>query len=160
MKLQKDLREFIALMNSHGAEYLVVGAHAVALYGYPRYTGDIDLWLRRSPENAARISAALGEFGFAGVGIGRDDLLREEHVVALGQPPNRIDLLTDISGVDFERAWSSRTEGDLDGLPVSFISREHLIENKRAAARIKDLADVDQLTRQEQRSSHRRTKPS
>lgn len=147
MKLQKDLREFIALLGSNGAEFLVVGGHAVAYHGHPRFTGDIDIFVRPTAENAARVLGALAAFGFGGLGIAVDDLVRPGSVVQLGRPPNRIDLLASISGIDFDDAWRSRAETTLDGLPVSLIGREALIRNKRASGRPKDLLDVEEIER-------------
>ena len=145
MKLQKDLREFIELLNSHGVEYLVVGGHAVAFHGYPRYTGDIDFLVRRSEENASRIVAVLEAFGFAGAHELKASLTQPEKIVQLGRPPNRIDILTSASGVDFEEVWNLAISTELDGLPVRFPDFRSLLKNKRASGRPKDLADVDEL---------------
>src|SRR5690349_7725530 len=99
--LSKDVQEFIRLLNKAGAEYLVVGAWSAALHGYPRYTGDIDVFVRSSPQNAERLMRALREFGFGAVGLTSEDFLKPDHIVQLGIEPNRIDLLTGISGVGF-----------------------------------------------------------
>jgi hypothetical protein len=136
VKLQQDLREFVALLNSHSVEFLVVGGHAVAFHGHPRFTGDIDFLIRASDQNATRLLNALRAFGFGD---------KSGNVVQLGRPPNRIDLLTSISGVEFDDAWSSRVQAELDGLPVSFLGWQSLIENKQASGRPKDLADVAKL---------------
>jgi hypothetical protein len=145
VKLQKDLREFIELLNSNGVEYVVVGAHAVAYHGHPRFTGDLDLLVRSDAENAGRIMAALRAFGFGASGLAKEDFLKRQRIVQLGRPPNRIDLITSISGVDFEDVWRTRVTGTLDGIPVAFIGREALLANKRATGRTKDLADVEAL---------------
>ena len=145
MKLHKDLKEFIELLNSHGVEYLIVGGHAVAYHGHPRYTGDIDFFVRPSRENAARVLGALDAFGFGQVGFNVDTFTEPEKVIQLGRPPNRIDLLTSISGVSFEDAWPSRVDAQLDGAPVWFIGKTALIANKRAAGRQKDLADLEEI---------------
>ena len=145
MKLQNDLREFIELLNSHAVDYLIVGGHAVAYHGYPRYTGDIDVFVRASRENALKLVAALAAFGFGQVGLDADTFTESEKVVQLGRPPNRIDILTSISGVSFETAWDGRIGADLDGVPVCFIGRADLVANKRAAARQKDLADLEEI---------------
>jgi hypothetical protein len=145
VKLQKDLREFIELLNSHKVEYLLVGGHAVAYHGHPRYTGDIDFFVRPSRENAEKVVAAVGAFGFQEAGFDVDTFTEPEKVIQLGRPPNRIDILTSISGVAFDDAWSGRVEADLDGAPVCFIGRAALIANKRAAGRQKDLADIEAL---------------
>lgn len=147
MKLQKDLKEFIALLNSHGVEYLIVGGHAVAFHGYPRLTVDLDFFVRPSSDNAKKLLGALDDFGFGGIGLDASDLTAPGKIIQLGREPNRIDLLTGISGVAFDEAWADRIAGALDGLPVPFIGRESLLKNKRASARPKDLADVAQLER-------------
>ena len=123
----------------------MVGAHALAFHGRPRYTGDIDLWLRPTPENAARIEQILVEFSFASLGLKAADFLSPERIVQLGIAPNRIDLLTSLTGVAFDEAWNQRVPGELDGIPVAFLSREMLIKNKRATGRIQDAADVEAL---------------
>jgi hypothetical protein len=146
VKLQQDLREFIGLLNSHGSEYLVVGGHAVAFHGHPRFTGDIDFLVRPSPQNAERLLNVLRDFGFADLALTTADFVRPESVVQLGRPPNRIDLLTSISGVTFDDAWAGRIEGRLDGLPVFFIGWQALLDNKRASGRLKDIADAAKLT--------------
>lgn len=145
MKLQSDLREFIGLLNSRKVDYLVVGGHAVAFHGYPRFTGDVDFFINATPENARRVLQVLDDFGFGSLGLGVQSLTQAGKVIQLGRPPNRIDLLTSISGVAFEEAWEQRVAAELDGIPVHFVSKEALIKNKRAAARSKDLADVDAL---------------
>lgn len=145
MKLHKDLSEFVELLNSHGVEYLVVGAHAVAFYGHPRFTGDIDFWVRPEIENAGRVVEVLRAFGFDQLGLVAHDFVEPGRIVQLGRPPNRIDLLTSISGVDFDSAWRDREEGVLAALPVSFLGWQTLIDNKLASGRPNDLADVAQL---------------
>ena len=144
-KLQSDLKEFIALLNSRKAEYIVVGGHAVAFHGYPRFTGDIDFFLRATPDNAERVLSVVKDFGFGDLQIGISDLTTPNRVIQLGRPPNRIDLLTSISGVEFDDAWPSRVSTDLDGEQVSFLGLNELIQNKRASNREKDRADVSKL---------------
>ena len=130
MRLPKDWREFVESLNSHGVEYVIVGAFALAFHGFPRYTGDIDILVRRSRVNAGRLEAALVAFGFASAGIPTADFLEADRVIQLGVAPNRIDLLTSITGVDFEEAWQTRVTSELDGLAVAFIDRASLILNK------------------------------
>ncbi|HVE72139.1 MAG TPA: nucleotidyltransferase [Thermoanaerobaculia bacterium] len=144
-KLATDLREFIALLNSHGVDYLVVGGHAVAFHGHPRFTGDIDFLIRPTPTNAQRILAALTAFGMGGLGISESDLVESNRVVQLGYPPNRIDLLTSISGVDFDTAWQAHVQTVMDDQPVRVIGWDALLRNKRASGRRQDLADVEKL---------------
>jgi predicted nucleotidyltransferase len=145
VKLPRDLKEFIELMNSNGVEYVVVGGHAVAYHGYPRYTGDFDFFIRPSQENAKRVIAVLQAFGFADVADLDSLLTAPDKVIQLGRPPNRIDILSGISGVSFEKAHATSVVADLAGLTVPMIGLEALIENKAAAGRPKDQADVLQL---------------
>jgi hypothetical protein len=152
-KLQTDLREFIELLNSQKVEYLVVGGHAVAFHGHPRFTGDIDFLIRATAENVERVLNVLASFGFGSLGITAGDLLEPNRIVQLGLPPNRIDVLTSISGVEFDAAWQSRVQAHIDDVPVAFLSKDDLLRNKRASGRQKDLADVEKLLATSQRKS-------
>lgn len=143
--LSSDLREFIHLLNTKSVRYVVVGAWALAFHGRPRYTGDIDIFVAREQDNAGRLMEVIEAFGFGQSGIERDDFLRVDHVIQLGRAPNRIDILTGISGVVFDEAWESREQGSISDVAVSIISRELLIKNKRAANRDKDQADIKLL---------------
>ena len=145
MNLEEDLREFIESLNALEVRYIVVGAFAVAYHGYPRFTGDIDLFIERSPENAKRIVNAIEQFGFGTLGLSVKDFLHEDQVVQLGVAPNRIDLLTVLSGVNFEEAWATREEADFGGLRAPVISKELLKRNKGATGRSIDLADLEHL---------------
>lgn len=145
MPLHPDWKEFLELLNSNEVEYLIVGAHARGLYGVPRYTGDLDIFVRSSPENARRLERALQAFGFGSLELTAEDFLVPNRVIQLGIEPYRIDLLTSISGVEFEEAWSDRVAGDLDGVPVAFLSLRAFRKNKLAAGRPKDLADLADL---------------
>lgn len=145
MKLQNDLREFIVLLNSLKVDYLIVGGHAVAFHGYPRFTGDIDFFVRPTLENAERLVSVLRAFGFTDPGLVPETFSQPRKVVQLGVPPNRIDLLTRIDGVSFEEAWAGRIESELDSMPVNFIGKAELVKNKRTAGRSKDNADVEKL---------------
>ena len=147
MALQTDLNEFVALLISRRVEFIVVGGHAVAFHGHPRYTGDIDIFIRPTPENAARVMDTLTAFGFGALSITLEDLSKPGRTIQLGRPPNRIDLLTMISGVSFEEAWASRAKGDLGGHSVDYIGFEALIANKKASGRDKDQLDIKQLQR-------------
>lgn len=147
MALSPDLREFIELLNSHNVEFLVVGAHALAFHGLPRYTKDLDLFIATSPENAEALSKVVHEFGFASTGLKRADFETPEIVIQLGMEPHRIDLLTGLSGITWEEAWRDRVQGQLDGIPVPFLSKEIYIQNKLASGRPQDIADVSRLQR-------------
>ena len=145
MTLLPDWREFIELLNRHEVDYIVVGAWARAFHGIPRSTGDIDFFVRRSPENAHRLVQVLEEFGFGSLDIGSDDFLRPDRIVQLGIEPYRIDIINTISGVTFAEAWAERVTGEIDGLPTQFLSLRLFRRNKQAAGRPKDLADLDAL---------------
>ena len=143
--LNKDFKEFAALLNAHGVEYLIVGGYALMVHGYPRYTGDIDFWVNPAPDNVRALLEALAQFGFASVGLSEADFLKPDAVVKLGYPPARIDLMTAIDGVGFVDAFVQRAMVNVDGLDLSFISRSDLIKNKSSTGRLKDLADVEAL---------------
>ena len=145
MNLQKDLREFVELLNALDVHFLIVGAFAVAHHGYARYTADLDLFVEKSDENAERILRAIREFGFGDIGLTPEDFALKDQVVQLGVAPNRIDILTFLSGVSFEDAWSSRELGTVGGLRVAFISRALLKQNKLATGRSQDIADLEHL---------------
>lgn len=142
--MNEDFRDILALLLEHGAEFVVVGAHALAVHGVARATGDIDLLVRPDPDNAARVCRALAAFGapLAAHGVRAEDLAQEGTIYQLGLPPRRIDVLTRIDGVSFDEVWRTRDVRLADGLQVPFVGREALLRNKRAAGRPKDLADV------------------
>jgi len=140
--LPPDLREFCERFTSNKVEFLIVGAFAAIQYGVPRYTGDLDLWVRRTPENAKNILRSISEFGFGGLDICEDDFLSEDLELQLGRPPARIDILTFITGVEFDEVWPIRLEAFLDGIPVNILSKDELLKNKRVLGRYKDQIDV------------------
>ncbi|HKO60209.1 MAG TPA: hypothetical protein VJV03_03535 [Pyrinomonadaceae bacterium] len=139
------LKRVYRVLNNNEVRYLVVGAHAVAFHGRPRYTADIDFFVDSSPENAERITKALDQFGLGDIGVDSADFTVADLVVQLGVEPNRVDIMTSISGVSFEEAWDTRADGELDGLPVQFISKDLLKRNKASVGRKQDLADLDYL---------------
>jgi hypothetical protein len=145
--LNDDFREVVVLFADAGVEFLVVGAYALAFHGAPRASGDIDLYVRPSTENAARVFDALSRFGapLASHGVVATDFAREGTVYQIGLPPRRIDILTKISGVEFDEAWASRVPTEVEGRSVPIIGREAFVKNKTASARPKDLADVARL---------------
>ena len=149
MPFSKDLREFVECLNSNGIEYLVVGALAVSWHGYPRYSADIDFFVRASAPNGARVLHTIQQFGSGSLGLTLDDFTAPARVIQLGHEPNRIDLMTSISGVSFEEAWQTRVPGDIDGVPVQFIGRDALLRNKVASGRGKDRIDVEELRKQQ-----------
>lgn len=143
-----DWRDLLAAFRSVDARYLIVGAHAMAVHGVPRGTQDIDLWIEPTTQNAEKIWKALTRFGapLTDLTITLEDLHRPDMVIQLGLPPHRIDLLTSVSGLpDFAEAWAHRVECDFEGIAVAFLGRQELIQNKRAAGRLKDLSDLETL---------------
>ena len=143
--LNQDFKEFIQSLNDNHVRYLVVGGYAVAFHGHPRYTKDIDIWIERTPRNASQVVKALDQFGFGSLGLKEADFLVPDQIIQLGYPPNRIDLLTTLPGVDFEDSYSSRVEIEVDDVLVNFIDLENLKKNKKASGRHQDLADLENL---------------
>ena len=146
MHLNNDFREFLQFLNSNEVEYLIIGGYAVAVHGHPRYTKDIDIWIRPTQLNAKRLVKAIDEFGFGSLGLSADDFLSPDTIVQIGYPPRRIDLLTAPSGVEFEGCFARRFLVEVDGIHLSFIALHDLKSNKRASGRPQDLADIDNLS--------------
>ncbi len=140
-----DFNEFIGYFVARDVRFLIVGGYALAAHGHPRYTKDLDVWIRVDPDNGERILSALDDFGFGELGLVVGDFLEDDVVVQLGREPQRIDLLTFISGVEFDEAWENHVELDLSGLRVPVIGRADLRRNKLATGRLRDLADVAEL---------------
>jgi len=147
LQLSKDFQDLLELFNQHGVQYLVAGGYATSIYAEPRYTKDLDLWVEAEPGNAKRILSALREFGFGSVGLELSDFTRDDHVVQLGREPNRIDILTQLKGLEFLDCYPRRRLLALAGLEVPFLSKSDLITNKKAVGRLRDLADVEELER-------------
>jgi len=145
--LGKDLRELLALLDTHGVRYLIVGGFAVAVHGVPRYTKDLDIWVEASSENADRLVRVIGDFGFESLGLTAKDFATPDLVIQLGYEPNRIDILTGLTGVVFADAYPNRVTGTVDGLELPIIDRASLVANKRALGRPQDLADAEELDR-------------
>jgi hypothetical protein len=145
MIFEKDFIDFIELLNLHMVDYMIVGAHALAYHGRPRHTGDLDIWIKPSEENASKMVAVLKDFGFGSLGLSEHDFLKENYVTQLGYPPLRIDILNAISGVEFDDAYANKVEGEIDDLAVKFINVTEFIKNKEASGRKKDLGDIASL---------------
>jgi len=143
--MNRDFVEMLSALVEAGAEFLIVGAHALAAHGAPRATGDLDIWVRAAPENAVRVLAALEKFGAPLFDLTREDLSRPGVVFQIGVPPSRIDLMTSITGVEFEQAWSERLTVPIDDIAAPVLGRKELIANKRAVGRPRDLADLERL---------------
>ena len=145
MNMDQDLREFVGLLNEMGVRWLLVEGHAVAFHGYPRFTGDTDFFVDPTVENGERLVGVFSNFGFGDLGFTASDFTEPGTVIQLGRPPHRIDILPSIDGVKFDEAWETRVEAVFSGLPVHLISKEMLIRNKTATARLQDLADIEKL---------------
>lgn len=145
MEVQKDFRDLLELLNVHQVEYMIVGAYALAFHGAPRFTGDMDIFVKPDIENAYRIISALNDFGFGSTGLSPADFEGEDRVIQLGYPPIRIDIMTSLTGISWEEAFSGRVAGFYGDVPVYFIGREQLIKNKKALGRKKDLADLEAI---------------
>ena len=145
MEIQKDFKELLELFNAHKVEYLIVGGYALAFHGAPRFTGDIDLLIKPDSENAKRILTALAEFGFGSLELSEADFTASQRVVQLGVPPVRIDIMTSITGILWEKAMAGKVSGSYGQTSVHFIGKEDLIANKKALGRKKDLADLEAL---------------
>lgn len=143
--MNRDFVEMLSALVEARAEFLVVGAHALAAHGVPRATGDLDIWVRNSDENADRVLRALEDFGAPLHDLTRDDLVRPGTVFQIGVPPSRIDILTSISGVGFDEAWPNRVMIDVGKLAVPVLGRREFVVNKRAVGRPRDLSDLELL---------------
>ncbi len=152
--MSNDYKEFLKLLNCHKVKYVIVGAHAVTAHSRPRATGDMDVLIETAKENAEKIVVALKEFGFGSLGLKIDDFCKPGFVIQLGREPNRIDILTSITGVSWEDVWKNKTKGIFgnSNIPVYFIGKEQLIKNKLAAGRNQDLTDVQRLLKTKRRN--------
>ena len=146
MFLSKDFKEFIQLLNNNKVEFIVVGGYAVGFHGYVRFTGDIDVWVNSTTENAQKLLKALNEFGFGSLtDISLDDFNKPNSVVQLGYPPFRIDLVTSVSGLTFETCFIKKNNAFIDGIEIPFLDLESLKINKKSTDRKKDLGDLENL---------------
>jgi len=143
--LNQDFKEFIQSLNDNHVRYLVIGGYAVALHGHPRYTKDLDVWIESNAENIDKLLQALDQFGFGSLGLKLKDFKNPDEVIQLGYPPNRIDLLSGIEGVDFDQCYQSRVQLVIDNITLNLIDLENLKKNKKATGRTQDLADLESL---------------
>ena len=144
--LSQDFKEFVELLIKYKTEYLIVGGYAVGIHGHPRYTGDLDIWLNPTLENAEKVILCVNDFGFASVGLKVSDFTKEGNIIQLGFPPLRIDLLTEIDGVKFNECYNNRKEVEIEDIIVNFIGYWDLLENKKKSGRHKDLDDIENLS--------------
>ena len=149
MEIQQDFRDLLELFNSNKVEYIIVGGYALAFHGAPRYTGDIDIYVKPDVRNAEQIMSALDEFGFGSVGLAAVDFERPGQIIQLGVPPVRIDIITSIGGVSWDEAFAGRVAGRYGDVDVHYLGRAQFIQNKRSVGRKKDLADLEALGEKE-----------
>jgi hypothetical protein len=145
LRLTQDFREFLNLLSSAGIEYLVIGGYAVGLYGYVRPTKDIDLWIAVEEQNLEKLAAALQKFGFSSSSIPNPMFSASQTVLRMGVPPNRIEIISKIAGVEFAECYSRRRQMEIDGVSVPVIDYEDLKRNKLATGRLRDASDVQTL---------------
>jgi predicted nucleotidyltransferase len=143
--LTKDFKDFVELLIKHQVEYLIIGGYAVGIHGYPRYTGDLDVWLNPTNKNSENILNAVKEFGFSSNNLTVDDFTKKGNIIQLGYPPIRIDLLTEIDGVQFKECYKNREKIKIQGINIDFISYNDLIKNKTASGRHRDLDDLENM---------------
>ena len=145
MVLNQDFREFIQSLNDNDVRFLIVGGYAVAFHGHPRYTKDLDIWIWVDEQNAENVIKALDQFGFSSLQLAPADFLDANLVVQLGYPPNRIDLIMGLAGVEFDACYRARVEEEVEGIVMPFIDIENLRKNKKASGRHQDMADLENL---------------
>ncbi len=145
MEVQPDFKELLELLNAHKAEYIIVGAYALAFHGAPRFTGDIDILVKPDSQNAGRILAALEEFGFGSMDLAQSDFEVPDKVVQLGVAPVRVDLITSLTGVSWQQAFSGKVKATYGDVPVYYLGRKEFLSNRKALGRKKDLADLEAL---------------
>lgn len=155
MELDTNFRELLESFNAERVDYLVVGGHALAFHGAPRFTGDLDLLVKTELANAKRVMAALKRFGFGSLKLSPADFAKPDAIVQLGRTPLRIDIMTSITGVTWQKARRNCTPGECGGVPVLFLSRADFIANKRASGRAKDIADIEALESKPARRARR-----
>ncbi len=143
--IPKDFKDFLKLLNARRVKYLIIGGYAVGYHGYPRATGDLDIFVEISPANAKALVGAFKKFGFDVPELKESLFLRKGKMVRVGRPPMRLEVLNDISGVSFDECYTSRVTDVIEGIQLHFIDLPHLLANKRASGRAKDLADVENL---------------
>ena len=145
IELHPDYKDFLRLLNSHNVRYLLVGGYAVGYHGYPRATGDMDIWIEMSEPNSKKVASAFRDFGMADEAISESLFLEKNKVIRMGVPPVRLEVITSASGVDFHECYSNREAVEIEGILINFISLQDLKKNKHAAGRHKDMDDLEHL---------------
>ena len=145
MTLDKDFEDFILSLNNFNVDYMVVGGYALSFHGKPRHTGDLDIWINISEDNAQKMIEVLKDFGMASLGMTKNDFLQKGGIAQIGYPPLRIDILNEIDGVNFEEAWANHLQVDVDGILIKYIGLDDLIKNKEISGRPRDISDIKEL---------------
>ncbi len=145
MTLAKDFEDFLQLLNKHKVEYMIVGGYALAFHGKPRHTGDLDIWINITSENARSMVQVVKEFGMQSLGLKEADFLRPGYITQIGYPPLRIDILNNIDGLEFKEAKKEMQIIDTDGLSVKYIGLHDFVKNKLASGRPQDLTDIKEI---------------
>ena len=153
-KLNKNFEDFLRLLNEKKVKYLVVGGYAVAFHGFVRATGDLDVFIENSEENAENLVRVYIEFGFNITEMNKNLFLEKGKIVRIGIPPLRLEIINDISGVAFQKCYPDRIEEKIGDIIICFLDLENLLKNKKAANRPKDVADIDGLTRRKANSCY------
>ena len=146
MILNPDFKEFVKLLIENKVEYLIVGGYAVGIHGYPRYTGDLDIWINNTTENAQRTLNCVESFGFSSYNLSVSDFTKQGNIIQLGYPPVRIDIINQVDGVDFTKCFKNKKDVNVEDLTLYFIGYEDLLTNKRKTARPRDIDDIENLS--------------
>jgi hypothetical protein len=145
IELHPDFKDFLRLLIYHKVEYMLVGGYAVGYHGYPRATGDMDIWIGVSEENATKTVLAVGDFGMPKETLSKELFLKKDKIIRMGVPPVRIELITGVSGIEFDECYTRSVVVEFDDLAVNIISLDDLKKNKRSAGRHKDLEDIEHI---------------
>ena len=145
MTLAKDFEDFVELLNQHHVAYMIVGGYALAFHGKPRHTGDLDIWIQNSDDNAEKLVNVIKKFGLGSLGLTKADFLQDGYVTQIGYPPLRIDILNSIDGVNFDDAFQNKLLINIDGLDINYIGLRDFIDNKIASGRSQDIVDLKEI---------------
>jgi hypothetical protein len=155
--LERDFVSFVSLCNQYEVKYLVIGGYAVSIHGYPRSTKDLDILIELSDENAGKVKRVVDEFGFASMKLTKDDFLKKDFVTQLGFEPERINIINDVDGLDYEKAWQNRRMVKYEGVEIPFIGYNELLKIKTIAGRPQDIADIDKLKKRNEKIKNNAT---
>jgi len=146
MILNPDFKDFVKLLTENKVEYLIVGGYAVGIHGYPRYTGDLDIWINDTTENARLVLKCVEDFGFASYNLAVSDFTKPGNIIQLGYPPVRIDIINQADGVNFDECYKNKKDVTADDITLYFIGYDDLLKNKKTTSRPRDIDDIENLT--------------